>query len=223
MVGAILRGDYSNGGKLPTEAQLAQHFAVSRPTVREALSRLRADGLVQARRGSGSYVVRAAAQPPASTLPLRSIGDIERYYAFRSCLECGAAAAAAEMRGADDLRAIRTAFDAVARALRRGGSGIDEDMRLHHAIARASHNPYFVEAIEHGIAPVRQFMEFAGTAAVPDPDGRLSAAVQREHEAVIDAIARSAPVDAAAAMRVHLFAARARIFEHTPAGARAIR
>ena len=46
VVEAILRGDFQADGKLPTETALASRFSVSRPTVREALSRLRSDGIV---------------------------------------------------------------------------------------------------------------------------------------------------------------------------------
>src|SRR5262245_1212703 len=117
VVEAILRGDFRDSGKLPTESVLADRFGVSRPTVREALSRLRADGGIETRRGSGSHVVARAAGPAASAPPIRSLADIERYYAFRSCLEAGAAAAAAEMRDAADLDEIRTELEALGAAM----------------------------------------------------------------------------------------------------------
>ncbi|HEV7913425.1 MAG TPA: winged helix-turn-helix domain-containing protein, partial [Albitalea sp.] len=43
MLEAILHGDFAPSGKLPPEGELANIFGVSRPTVREALSRLRSD------------------------------------------------------------------------------------------------------------------------------------------------------------------------------------
>ena len=56
VLGLILSSEYPVGARLPTEADLAARFDVSRPVVREALARLREDGLVVSRQGSGSYV-----------------------------------------------------------------------------------------------------------------------------------------------------------------------
>ncbi len=54
----ILEGEYKEGERLPTEHALAERFATSRPTVREALARLRADGIIMTRHGSGTTVAR---------------------------------------------------------------------------------------------------------------------------------------------------------------------
>src|SRR5690349_9673965 len=148
VVEAILRGDFGPSGKLPAESELAASLGVSRPTVREALSRLRADGVIASRRGAGSHVLRAPGSPAPSETPIKSLADIERYYAFRLCVESGAAAGAAEFREEGDLQAIREALDSLNLALERGQSDIEEDVRFHLAIARASHNPFFVSTIE---------------------------------------------------------------------------
>lgn len=52
----IEQGDLKPGAKVRSENELLQLFPVSRQTVRQALSRLEADGLVERRRGSGTYV-----------------------------------------------------------------------------------------------------------------------------------------------------------------------
>jgi GntR family transcriptional regulator, transcriptional repressor for pyruvate dehydrogenase complex len=56
----IASGHYRPGDRLPSEADLCTHFQVSRPTLREALGRLAAVGLLVSRRGSGggSFVAR---------------------------------------------------------------------------------------------------------------------------------------------------------------------
>ena len=107
MVEAILRGDFIASGKLPTEGDLASSFGVSRPTVREALARLRSDGIIDSKRGAVSRVIRSPGMPAAVATPIKSLAGLERYYAFRSCVEAGAAAGAAEFRDAADLEALR--------------------------------------------------------------------------------------------------------------------
>src|SRR3978361_1665089 len=53
----IEKGGFASTGKLPTEAVLAQQFGVSRTVVREAISRLKNEGMVEPRQGSGVFIV----------------------------------------------------------------------------------------------------------------------------------------------------------------------
>ena len=55
----ISRGDLKPGDRLPTEKALGEAFGVSRAVVREAIARLKADGLIETRQGSGAFVVEA--------------------------------------------------------------------------------------------------------------------------------------------------------------------
>ena len=215
VVEAILRGDFAPHNKLPTEGALSAQFGVSRPTVREALARLRSDGIIDSRRGAGSTVIRAPGTPVVVATPVKSLADIERYYAFRSCVEMGAAAGAAEFRDADDLEALQLAFEALNNAMEGGESGADEDVRFHLAIARASHNPFFVTTIDTTVAPIRQFIELARNATDKKSLARVRT-TQAEHQAIVDAIVRRSPGDAAEAIRIHILNAKRRIFENTP-------
>ena len=215
VVEAILRGDFAPHNKLPTEEALSAQFGVSRPTVREALARLRSDGIIDSRRGAGSTVIRAPGTPVVVATPVKSLADIERYYAFRSCVEMGAAAGAAEFRDADDLEALQLAFEALNTAMEGGESGADEDVRFHLAIAQASHNPFFVTTIATSVAPIRQFIELARTVTDKKSPTRVRA-TQAEHQAIVDAIVRRSSGDAAEAIRIHILNAKRRIFESTP-------
>ena len=215
VVEAILRGDFAPHNKLPTEEALSAQFGVSRPTVREALARLRSDGIIDSRRGAGSTVIRAPGTPVVVATPVKSLADIERYYAFRSCVEMGAAAGAAEFRDADDLEALQQAFEALNTAMEGGESGADEDVRFHLAIARASHNPFFVTTIDTTVAPIRQFIELARNVTDKKSLARVRT-TQAEHQAIVDAIVRRSPGDAAEAIRIHILNAKRRIFENTP-------
>ena len=215
VIEAILRGDFGPAGKLPTEGDLARTFGVSRPTVREALSRLRSDGIIDSKRGSGSYVLRSPGMPAPSATPIKNMGDIERYYAFRICVETGAAALAAEFRDASDLESLRGAFDALNAAMEGGNSDVEEEVRFHLAIASASHNPFFVASISTSVAPIRQFIELARTDTNKKSLERMRAS-QAEHLAIVDAIERRASMDASEAIRVHILNAKRRLFEGMP-------
>ncbi|MBA3019921.1 GntR family transcriptional regulator [Propionicimonas sp.] len=53
----LASGVHAPGGRLPAESQLAEHFSVSRPTIRAALRELEAMGLVKTQHGVGTFVV----------------------------------------------------------------------------------------------------------------------------------------------------------------------
>lgn len=59
---AIAQGEYVEGQRLPSEADLVARFATSRPTVARALQTLQQQGVIERRVGSGSYVRRASAE-----------------------------------------------------------------------------------------------------------------------------------------------------------------
>ena len=58
----IMDGVFAENARLPAEGALAERFGISRPVVREALARLRDDGLIVSRQGSGSYVTARPAR-----------------------------------------------------------------------------------------------------------------------------------------------------------------
>lgn len=64
--GAISEGQYAEGEKLPTEAQLSQRFGVNRHTIRHALAHMAEEGLVHSRRGAGVFVLSKPLDYPLS-------------------------------------------------------------------------------------------------------------------------------------------------------------
>ena len=56
----IAEGKYAAQRRLPTESQLVARFEVSRPTVTRALDEMEAEGIVERRAGSGTYLKRGA-------------------------------------------------------------------------------------------------------------------------------------------------------------------
>ncbi|ANU06368.1 GntR family transcriptional regulator [Paraurantiacibacter namhicola] len=75
----ILAGRFSDGTQFPTETALCERYEVSRFTVREALKRLQAEGLIARKRGSGTIVQPASARGGALHQPLSNIGELLQY------------------------------------------------------------------------------------------------------------------------------------------------
>lgn len=95
MLRAIKSGAYNPDERLPTEHELAAEFEVSRPVIREALKRLRDQGLIYSRRGAGSFVRSVGLRQPLGFGQLENVADLLNCYEFRLTLEPAAAAAAA--------------------------------------------------------------------------------------------------------------------------------
>jgi len=211
IVALIAQGDFALNSRLPSEAELSTRFDASRPVVREALGRLREDGLIVSRQGSGSYVRR---QPDIAVLhftQVKSLADVQRCFEFRAGMEAAAAALAAEKWQDEDLKRLEDAMEALELCLRQGELGADEDRRLHEAIASATRNPYYISVqsslathIAVGMNITRHLTRMRTPAHI-----RI---VQDEHVAVVDAIRRRDAGGAAEAMRRHVLNARERMF-----------
>ena len=210
----IVSGEYPESARLPSESDLSRRFGASRPIVREALARLRDDGLIVSRQGSGSYVQR---RPDAAVLrfvPVGSVADIQRCFEFRVGLEGAAAALAADRWGDEDLSEIKAALLDLESCIREGRLGVEADARFHRAIAQATHNPFHM-SVQRSLEPHVAFgMNLARNLSLLRPAARLRI-VQREHEIIVEAIEARDATRARNAMEAHVENARRRVFEGT--------
>lgn len=91
----IASGRLNVGDKLPSEHEICEKFGVSRPVVREALLRLRADGLVTAHQGLGTFVSHQPAPRLKTFSDVQNVGAYLRAQEVRVALEGDAARLAA--------------------------------------------------------------------------------------------------------------------------------
>ena len=128
---ALLDGTFPANSKLPSERELAERYAVSRNTVREAIQQLGARGLVQIRPRSGVFVsdeLRTGATSPWGQLIADSPARREDILEFRRVLE-GATAYFAALRGTDeDLERIRSAMARLDQARRAGNHAVGDNL-----------------------------------------------------------------------------------------------
>jgi GntR family transcriptional repressor for pyruvate dehydrogenase complex len=206
----IRRGEPPIGGKLPTEAALGQQFAVSRAVVREAVARLKADGLVRSRQGSGLYVAGPEARRSFKVAAATALDQhgIEALFELRETLETGAARLAAERRSDAELTAIADAHAAMIRAADWHEAGLDADLHFHQAIAAAAGNVYFAELMLYLSATLKASIRRAREAT---SEIDIRAVVTAEHAAILEGIAARRPAAAARAMRDHIQGSRRRM------------
>lgn len=190
---AISGGEFDVGDKLPSESVLAADYEVSRPVVREALRALQAHGMTESHTGRGTFVVSAhpVESPTFGGYTARDLHEVRRH------VEVPAAGFAANRRKAADV-------DTLARLVDRMDVEQDDaawvalDAQFHVAVARASQNPVFgkvIEGIREALAGQSSFLNRLG--------GRRERS-NREHRAILAAIAGAEHDAAAAAMAEHL-------------------
>ncbi|NLJ12280.1 MAG: FCD domain-containing protein [Gammaproteobacteria bacterium] len=151
----ILEGVLQAGERLPAERKLAEQFGVSRPSLREAIQKLVAKGLLISRQGGGNYVckeVGATFSDPLLALLAEKPDAQKDLLEFRHTLEGACAYYAA-------LRATPSDHERLAAALAQlevcyensvEGCRVEEglaDARFHLAIAEASHNVVLLHTI----------------------------------------------------------------------------
>lgn len=211
----LVRDEFSPGDRLPPETTMAERFGVSRPTVRETLARLREEGLIISRRGSGSYVAENGGAAAPKLMPafsaIDSFQQIRHAYEFRKAIEGEAAHIAASVRSEADLQAVRQAIARLEESVTHREAGPDVDFAFHLAIARASGNAWFADALIAMKPQIQTVIDIARRLSLGKSEAHLRT-VQNEHVAIYDAIRDHKPAAARDAMRLHLTTTCNRIF-----------
>ena len=208
----ISAGRLQVGAKLPTEQEMMAAMGVSRTVVREAISALRARGLVMTRQGAGAFVSADSDTRPCMINPegLGSLDSVIELLELRTAVEVEAAALAAERGTAAQTKVIAKTLSTLNRALLRGERAVKEDFDFHLSIAVATGNPRFTGFLDFLgglIIPRQSIWTFEGR---PEQLKIYLENVQSEHEAIFEAIRAHTPDKAREMMRFHLVNARER-------------
>ncbi|MGX4583575.1 FadR/GntR family transcriptional regulator [Paenibacillus chitinolyticus] len=195
------------GDRLSSVVDLAAQYGVGRSTIREALSVLKAMGLLDIRQGGGTFVKALPSEPPHPGL-LRPewVGRAEslrHILEVRRVLETGCASLAAVSRTEDDLAALADTLRSMEEHL--GDEALSEqtDVRFHEQIAAATHNPVLADLMASLSQKLHDSMK--DTRALWFYAERSSAErLLREHQAIFDAIRSRQPQEASARMEQHI-------------------
>ena len=141
--GSIQSGDYHRGDRLPTIMEMAKRFAVGQPTIREALKKLEAMGIVEIRHGSGVYVTRSdefmllASPDYAGTVTKKLLLDLIR---ARMPIESQSVSDAVKNATPERLLDMRRLLITAGQSLGNDETLNSVNMGFHHQIALASGN-----------------------------------------------------------------------------------
>lgn len=187
------------GTRLPNEFELAERFGVGRSTVREAVKGLVSRGILEVRRGSGTYVVSTStlAEDPLGLSKLQDKYKLAlELFDVRLMLEPELAARAAENASEEDKQRIRELCDQVEALYLAGKDHIPTDVKFHTYIAKCSGNRVVEMLIPLINTAVLAFANLTHR--------KLLEETIETHRAIVDAILERDPVGARCAMVMHL-------------------
>jgi DNA-binding FadR family transcriptional regulator len=208
----IQGGAMKPGDKLPSETLIMAKHGVSRTVVREAISHLQANKLVQTRHGIGTFVLEPAASLNLGATTVMTIRDVLAVLELRISLETEAAWLAASRRTQEQVDELRLVLQAMQHHQgERSPEAVEADVRFHQLIAQATGNRYFAEILSdlgNAIIPRSRLntVRLANLEPVSFNDR-----VAREHDDIFHAIERQDSEAARAAMRTHLSNSRERV------------
>ncbi|ATC93563.1 pyruvate dehydrogenase complex transcriptional repressor PdhR [Pseudoalteromonas tunicata] len=201
----ILEGSLAAGQKLPPERELAKQFEVSRPSLREAIQKLEAKGLVTRRQGGGTYVknqLEGGMTDPLFELISKHPESQFDLLEFRHALE-GIAAYYAALRGtATDYEKITRHFDLIAAAESDLTAKAKAINGFHFSIAEASHNVVLLHLVRGMEALLEQNIVQNLTVLLEKPVVRNQLAQHRK--GLLDAVINGEPDKARLASNAHL-------------------
>lgn len=198
----IHAGVLAPGQQLPTGQELTRRFGVSLAVVREALSSLKADGLIQTRQGAGAFVSTSRVARPfrLNSAPSAPVGP-QKLFELRTGVEVQAASLAAERATAAQRRAIAQAFAAMQADVASGQDSVASDVLFHRRIAEASGNELFADFLDFLSEHIRGTIAASRTGqAWADHRDEVMA----EHQALMAAIVAGDAAAARAAAQAHM-------------------
>jgi GntR family transcriptional repressor for pyruvate dehydrogenase complex len=188
------------GDRLPAERELARRLGVSRTSLREALTALRIEGVIEVQHGNGIYLLRSPSEtiPPITADLTRANPSLPALGEVRNTLEALAAELAATRRGDDDLTRMVESIREMDAAIAAGEDGVEGDRRFHAAILDAARNPVLAELLG-SLADGAAQIAAASLGRTGQPPRSLAA-----HRLILDAIIVRDAELARGLMREHL-------------------
>jgi DNA-binding FadR family transcriptional regulator len=196
----ILHHGLKPGDQLPTHDELSQRLNVGRLRLREGLSILRHQGIIETRNKAGTIVRQPSYQALSEPIAWHLNGTgykLEDLVLARACLESSVAAEVAEKRSARDLLVILDALERLESVADSPEGDLAEDEAFHLAVMQATHNPVIVT--------FGQLVRFQFQETDPRPNSAEHRRItNQEHRYIYEAIERHDRAAARDAMYVHI-------------------
>lgn len=201
----IQSGELKHGEKLDSVPNLANQFSAGKAAVREALSALKAVGLIEVKQGLGTFVKQLDefSLPSLTLQGLVNIDQIKKIFEIRRILELGAVRVAAKNRTEQDLLSLKHILDKMKQGINDKEIGEEADWEFHMAIAKASNNNYIVDMLNSISSTIRATM-YDSRKLWLFSNKKTALQLTEEHEAIFVAITKKDETRAQELMMEHL-------------------
>ena len=192
---------YAPGSKLPNENELSKALEVSRTTLREAISFLVAQGVLEIRRGKGTFVAEelpAAGMDLSSLTGLRARERARDLFEMRLIFEPATVALACQRASMVELQQIQKKAERMEQIAAAGGDWPLADQEFHWAIIRASHNEYMRRLYPIINNAVNDLMQLAQNRQ------RMEETAIRDNKLILEFLLRRDEEGARHAMTIHM-------------------
>lgn len=191
---------FAPGEKLPNEVEWSRNLGVSRATLREAIRTLTAQGILEVRRGRGTFVSEQISKIEDFGFGrLDQIrGQLRDLFELRKIFEPQAARLACRRATEEELSDILACGAAAERCIRAGEDRTQADRAFHAAIVRATHNEFMVRLLPI----INQAVETA--VAAGEHADRLAEDTLRDHALLMEFFRRRDEEGAEHAMAIHM-------------------
>lgn len=189
------------GDMLPPERELVQMFGVSRSSIRDAIRRLEAVGLLEPRQGIGTVVRDISADAmvaPVASVLLQKRKVIDELLDVRMIIEPALARRAALHASAEQIAELAAVLNRQEEKVRQGELATEEDSNFHYTIALAANNSVMLKLVHVLMDSLRELRERSLQV------GGRQAKSLAAHRRILAAIERGDAAAAEAAMRGHL-------------------
>jgi DNA-binding FadR family transcriptional regulator len=201
----ILTENLQAGDQLPSERQLVDALGVSQRVIREALSIIAGEGLVEKKHGLGTFVQpfdRQRLLTEQGTLPVH-FPDAADLHEARCAIECGAAQLAAARATAQDIAELEACIQGMQRSDETGSSVVADDVCFHLTLLKATHNET-LQGLSHLITESIRLHDIWTNPGGLHRKTQDIAHILRAHRAIVAAIRDREPLQASQAMYDHL-------------------
>ena len=201
----IYRGEIRAGEKLMSERDMAQAFNVGRPTVREAIQKLTEQGLIESRRGVGTFVLgeetRKNKKPLLQLLNGQDFTIVD-LLEVRLVLESNSAALAARRATEQDVKIIEQSLNRLLDTRYSPVRELDDELSFHMNIAYATKNIVQVHLMKSFYDVLYYGMNLAFPTLIKDE--KLDELTFDQHITIYKAIENRDPELAAETMEKHI-------------------
>lgn len=194
-------GRYAPGSKLPNENELSDALQVSRTTLREAISFLVAQGVLEICRGKGTFVAQTLptqAMDLTALSSLRSRVRAKDLFEMRLIFEPATVAMACQRATDEELRQIQKKADRMERIAAAGGDWPLADQEFHMALIRASHNEYMRRLYPIINSAVNEILQ------ITENRQQMQDIAVRDNQLILEFLLRRDEVGARHAMSIHI-------------------